>query len=271
MKKKNRIVIYGKGGIGKSMIAANLSMVYARKGRKVLQVGCDPKHDSTLWLLRDRKEMRTVMERLTAQGGADLAAGDILMKGKEGVGCIECGGPAAGVGCAGRGITLMFDVLTKLGLMNSYDMVIFDVLGDVVCGGFAAPLKLDFADKVFVAVSEEFASLYAANNIARAVAHYAYNGVYLAGLILNLRDNRADTGPVCAFARRLKAPLLAVVPRSGRIAKADFEKKTVVEKYPHSDEAGIFSSLAKKILKCRRDPRAQTVPLDEETLYGLFS
>ena len=249
MNKVNKIVIYGKGGIGKSMIAANLSMVFAKRGLKVLQVGCDPKRDSTIGILGERIKVKTVMDMVIKRGSIKLTKEDIIMHGHDNVDCIECGGPKPGVGCAGRGILLMFEILSDTGLISSgeYDVIIFDVLGDVVCGGFAAPLKINFADKIFIVTSEEPASLYAANNIAQAVRQYEYNGVYLGGLILNLRDNGSSLKHVRKFTDKLNASILASIPRSRKISDAEFKRKTLIELYPRSDVALIFADLAGKI------------------------
>lgn len=272
-KKVNKIVIYGKGGIGKSMIASNLSIVYAKQGLRVLQVGCDPKHDSVRSLLRESKEITTVMDIVTKKPRANITKDDIIMKGKNNIDCIECGGPKAGVGCAGRGISLMFEILSDFGVINSgkYDVIIYDILGDVVCGGFAAPLKLTFGEKVFIVISEELASLYAANNISQAIIHYEENGIYLGGLILNLRDNQADLKHVYNFARKLNSSILAKIPRSKEISEADYRNKTVIEAYSDSDIAKIFSTLADKILFCKKKTSKELKYIDEEVFYTLFS
>ncbi|MBN1899510.1 MAG: AAA family ATPase [Spirochaetes bacterium] len=269
-KKTNKIVLYGKGGIGKSTIASNLSMIYARQGLKVLQVGCDPKHDSTSSLLKNRKEMKTVMDIVINKRRSEIVKDDFIIRGKKGIDCIECGGPQAGVGCAGRGISLMFEILNDLDIIDKYDMVIFDVLGDVVCGGFAAPLKLNFADRVFIVVSEEFASLYAANNIARAIIHYEYNGIYLGGLIINLRDNQADLKNVHIFAQRLNTTVLAVIPRSKKISEADYKNQTMIEAYPDSDLSRKFLDLANRILRCKKNNLNKLKPIEENNLYEVF-
>ncbi|MDD5654065.1 MAG: AAA family ATPase [Candidatus Omnitrophota bacterium] len=275
MKKVNKIVIYGKGGIGKSMIASNLSMIYARQGLKVLQIGCDPKHDSTIRLLGERQKIRTVMDIVAKKSPVNLTGNDVaslIMKGKNNIDCIECGGPKPGVGCAGRGILLMSEILSDAGVINGgeYDVIVFDILGDVVCGGFAAPLKLNFAEKVFIAISEELASLYAANNIAQAVLHYKNNGIYLGGLILNLRDNNADLKHVSRFAKKLNADILAKIPRSKKITDAEHRNNTAVEAYPSSDVARIFSGLAKDILECKKTSSRKLRYIGEEALGDIL-
>lgn len=272
-KKVNKIVIYGKGGIGKSMIASNLSTIYAKKGMKVLQVGCDPKHDSTRPLLMEHKDITTVMDIATKKLRANITKDDIIMKGKNNIDCIECGGPKPGVGCAGRGISLMFEILSDFGIINSgeYDLIIYDILGDVVCGGFAAPLKLTFGEKVFIVTSEELASLYAANNISEAIIHYKRNGIYLGGLILNLRDNQADLKHVYNLAKELNCSVLAKIPRSKKISEADYQNKTAIEAYPDSELTGIFSALAERILSSKKNRSKELKAINEEMFYKMFS
>jgi nitrogenase iron protein NifH len=209
-----KIAFYGKGGIGKSTVSAGVSMALARQGKRVLHVGCDPKHDSTLSLVPDGR-ITTVIEQIFSQRTGSLTRDHLIMQGKEGIDCIESGGPEAGVGCGGRAVSRMFEIFEEIGVVDEdrYDVAIFDVLGDVVCGGFAAPLRSAFAPKVVIVLSEEMASAYAANNIAKGVSHYLDNGVCLAGMVLNLRDNRADRGPVERFIQEVGSRILAVVPR----------------------------------------------------------
>jgi nitrogenase iron protein NifH len=273
MGKVGKFVIYGKGGIGKSMLAGNLAMVYARRNLKVLQVGCDPKHDSTAHLLGPGKKITTVMDVVSRKDPRRVSKNDIVFTGINNIDCIECGGPKPGVGCAGRGISLMFEIMSDLALIErgKYDVVIFDVLGDVVCGGFAAPLKLNFAEKVFIVISEEPASMYAANNISQAVNHYAYNGIYLGGLILNLRDNDSAKKYPYEFAKRLNSRILAEIPRSKKVCEAEYRNKTAVEAYPGSDIAKIFSALADKVLSSGKGSGKAPKFMDEEVLAGFFA
>jgi nitrogenase iron protein NifH len=269
--KINKVVIYGKGGIGKSTISSNLSMAFAKSKLRVLQIGCDPKHDSTISLLRAGK-IRTVMDVALKKEKKDITRNDIVVTGINNIDCIECGGPKAGVGCAGRGISLMFEIMTDLGIINSgsYDAIIYDVLGDVVCGGFAAPLKLNFGEKVFIVVSEEISSLFAANNIAHGIKQYEYNGIYLAGLILNLRDNNADLEHVRKFARKLNTKIIATIPRSAEISKAEHSYKTLMELYPDSKMAREFSLLANEVLVSSKSANKKLHPLDEKEFSALF-
>ena len=269
------IVIFGKGGIGKSTVAANLSTVYALQGRKVLHVGCDPKHDSTVSLV-DGGLIETFMEKHARIFGirdrGELKASDLLVKGRLGVDCAEAGGPEPGVGCAGRGISLMLEAFNDLGILKSgvYDIGVFDVLGDVVCGGFATPLRKGFAEKIVIVVSEELMALYAANNIAKAVCTYASNGVYLAGLVGNLKDaGKAERARLLRFAKLLGTTVLEFVPRDPAVREAEFARhQTVVERAPKSAFVKSIKSLAAKVLAVRRADCPVPTPMDDRRFYG---
>jgi nitrogenase iron protein NifH len=267
----NKIVLYGKGGIGKSMIASNLSTVYAKRNLKVLQIGCDPKHDSTVRLLGGKKII-TVIDAAKKKEIANLTKEDIVMRGINDIDCIECGGPKPGAGCAGRGVSLMSEVLSDLNIINSgkYNVIIFDVLGDVVCGGFAAPLRLNFGEKIFIVISEELSSLYAANNITHVIKQYEYNGIYLGGFILNLRNNQADLKHVYRFVKKINSNILVTIPRSAEIENAEFKNRTVTEEYPNSIIAKKFSLLANNILSCAKYKRKKINYIEEEAFYSLF-
>lgn len=262
-----RVVFYGKGGIGKSTISSNISAVVALDGRKILHVGCDPKHDSTVSLMGGQM-IQTVLD---AGFTNNATAAGLVHVSTTGVHCVEAGGPQAGVGCAGRGISRTVDILRKAGLLddNSYDAVVYDLLGDVVCGGFAAPLRRDVGEKVVIISSEEVMSLYAANNVARAVVNYAENGVVCAGLILNLRDPNEDLGPVKRFASLLNVPILGIVRREPLIRKAEYVRKPVVEYAPDAPITAQFRRLAKIVFE---KPAAECVlptPLSDEAFYRL--
>ena len=268
------IVVFGKGGIGKSTIAANLSAVYARKGSKVLHVGCDPKHDSTMSLVAG-DPIETFMEKYGKVFGVKdrgaLKAEDILTKGRHGIDCIEAGGPEPGVGCAGRGISLMLESFEELGIMKGgrYDIGMFDVLGDVVCGGFAAPLRKGFAEKIVIVVSEELMALYAANNIAKSVRTYSSNGVYLVGLVANLKDGETDRSRLNRFARIIGTRILEFVPRDPAVRKAEFARSgTTVERSPDAPFSKSIRSLADKIAKVRKERCPVPTPMDDKRFYG---
>ena len=259
-----QVAVYGKGGIGKSTISANLSAAIGRHGHSVLQIGCDPKHDSTRLLTGGRK-MPTVLEFLRVVPAADQRLDGIVSRGFADVDCIEAGGPEPGVGCAGRGILSTFSLLDRLEIRrDAYGMVLFDVLGDVVCGGFAVPLRKDYADTVVLVTSEEFMPIYAANNILRGIKNFDHKGLGIAGLIVNLRERRPDLAAVRRFADEVRLPILATLPRSDVIGRAEQLGKTVIEAFPESREARAFEHLARHLLNgIERHP---ALPLDEEAL-----
>lgn len=263
-----RIVFFGKGGIGKSTTASNISAVLAADGKKVLHVGCDPKHDSTVSLLRGRM-IPPIVDRITSTRG--LTPADIVTPSHLGVDCVEAGGPEAGVGCGGRGISRMFEIFQGAELLapGRYDVAVYDVLGDVVCGGFASPLRKGIGEKVVIVASEEVMALYAANNIARAVVHYADNGVALAGLVFNLRDNDEDRAPLERFARLINAPVLGYIPRDRVVREAEYRRMTAVEHAPGSSIVGTYRALARAILETPKSALTLPTPLDEVRFYEL--
>ena len=269
-----KIAIFGKGGIGKSTIAGNLSAVYAQRGLRVLHVGCDPKHDSTIGLvpgglIETFLEKHNRAQRVRDNGPLGLR--DILVRGRLGIDCIEAGGPEPGFGCAGRGVALMLETFESLAVLDAkrYDVVIFDVLGDIVCGGFAAPLRKGFAEKTVIVVSEELMALYAANNIAKSVKGYLPNGGCLAGLVVNRCDRGADRKVLERFAKVLGTRLLERLPRDPSVREAEFGRKvTAVEHSPHSKFAAGIRSLADKLLKLRAQECPVPTPMDDKTFNG---
>jgi len=243
-----RIAFYGKGGIGKSTVAAGVSLALARQGKRVLHVGCDPKHDSTLALVSG--PVRTVIDQIFSQPVGSLKREHLIMQGRQGIDCIESGGPESGVGCGGRAVSRMFELFEELNVVDQdrYDVAVFDVLGDVVCGGFAAPLRSAFAPKVVIVSSEEMAAGYAANNIARGVQHYLDNGVTLAGVVLNRRDNQADVAPIQRLIEALNSKVLAVLRRDPRVGEAELNGRSIVEAEPGSPVAQALVKLSKELL-----------------------
>lgn len=262
-----QIAVYGKGGIGKSTIAANLSAALAGEGQSVLQIGCDPKHDSTRLLLGGEKVV-TALDYLRQTPAAEQRPEQFMHCGYANVDCIEAGGPEPGVGCAGRGILSMFSLLERLAINRErYDTVVYDVLGDVVCGGFAVPLRREYANSVLLVTSEEFMPIYAANNILRGIQNFDGEGARIAGLIVNLRERKPDLAAINRFAREVRLPILVMLPRSQVIWQAEQLGKTVIEAFPKSTEARIFGELAQHLLM--RLDLHPAVPLSEETLEAL--
>jgi nitrogenase iron protein NifH len=266
-----KIVLFGKGGSGKSTIATNLSYVYSRKGLRVLHVGCDPKRDSATGLLGERPR-KTVMDTLLSGNVQGTLSPDaVLMKSRLGIDCVESGGPEPGLGCAGRGIILMMEQFEKMRLMEGYDVAVYDVLGDLVCGGFAAPLRHGFAEKVFIVVSEEFMSLHAANNISKMVPTYAGNGVALGGLIANMRDGSEQAREVVRrFAEQLNTRIAAFIPRDPLILRAEREIRTVSESAPEAPIAALFRQLAEGILDINAAELPLPTPMDDPQLDSFF-
>lgn len=222
------IAVYGKGGIGKSTLTGNISAALSLSGKKVLQIGCDPKHDSTRLLLGG-KEITTVLDYIRSTGPNDYCKADILFEGFRNIGCIEAGGPKPGVGCAGRGIITVFEILEQFKIKQQYDIIIYDVLGDVVCGGFAVPIRREYADTIFLVTSGEYMSLYAANNILRGVKNYDGEKCRVAGILYNKRNLEGEDERVMAFAKAVNLPICATFPRSDDFAKAERLNHTVVE------------------------------------------
>jgi nitrogenase iron protein NifH len=258
-----RIAIYGKGGIGKSTIAANLAAAMAATGAKVLQIGCDPKQDSTRVLLAGRR-LTTVLDYLRSTQPFQRTLDDVVGTGYGGVACVEAGGPEPGVGCAGRGILSTFDLLAQLHIdERKYDVTLYDVLGDVVCGGFAVPLRDNYAEVVYIVTSGEFMALYAANNILRGVRNFEVNGPRLGGIILNRRGLDDEDARVRRFADAAQIPIVASFPRSALFAEAEHATQPILAAFPESDLAASFSSLAGYVLNNAPRHTAQPLPADE--------
>ena len=245
-----KIAIYGKGGIGKSTTTSNLSAALAARGYKVMQIGCDPKADSTKNLMEGRK-IPTVLDQIREKGDS-VTLKDIVFEGAGGVICVESGGPTPGIGCAGRGIITAFEKLEELSAYEVFqpDIVLYDVLGDVVCGGFAMPIRGGYADDVLIVTSGEMMALFAAENIARAIKNFGRRGyAKLAGYIQNSRNVEHEDELVKAAAKENETKVLYVVPWDRTVQMAENQGKTVIEAYPESDMARCYRSLADKVLE----------------------
>ena len=250
-----KIAVYGKGGIGKSTTVSNVAVALAEKGLKVMQIGCDPKADSTKNLMGG-KRIPTVLEQIKTKG-EELTLEDIVFKGFGGVLCVESGGPTPGVGCAGRGIISAFEKLEELEAFETYqpDIVIYDVLGDVVCGGFSMPMRKGYADKVFIITSGENMAIHAGANIAMAVQNFRNRGyAALGGIILNRRNVKREEEKVQELAEDFETKVIGKLTHSDLVTDAEEQGKTLMECYPESEMATEYRILAEQILNlCRED------------------
>ena len=240
-----KIAVYGKGGIGKSTTVCNISAALAEKGLRVMQIGCDPKADSTSALL-DGHRAKTVID-LVREKGAALTLDDMVTEGYRGVLCVEAGGPTPGLGCAGRGITAALEKLREKGAFDRYapDAVLYDVLGDVVCGGFSVPMRGGYADRVFVVTSGENMAIYAAANIAMAVENFRSRGyASMGGIILNRRNVKDEEKKVQTLAADIGCPIVGALSRSETVQAAEELGKTVLEAFPESTMAAEYRTLA---------------------------
>ncbi len=244
-----KIAVYGKGGIGKSTTVSNIAAALAEKGLRVMQIGCDPKADSTV-LLRGKERMTTILD-LVREKGNDIELSDMVREGYRGVVCAEAGGPAPGTGCAGRGIIAALEKLSEKGAYEEFepDAVLFDVLGDVVCGGFTMPMRPGYADYVFVVTSGENMSIHAAANIAMAVDSFKSRGyAKFGGLILNKRNVKNEREKVEELANDIGSKIVGELSRSDTVLDAEELGMTVIEAFPTSEMADEYRRLSENIL-----------------------
>ena len=242
--------IYGKGGIGKSTTTQNLVAALAELGKKVMIVGCDPKADSTRLILHS-KAQNTIMQMAADAGSVeDLELEDVLKVGYGDIACVESGGPEPGVGCAGRGVITAINFLEEEGAYEEdLDFVFYDVLGDVVCGGFAMPIRENKAQEIYIVCSGEMMAMYAANNISKGIVKYANSGgVRLAGLICNSRNTDREDELIEALAAKLGTQMIHFVPRDNVVQRAEIRRMTVIEYDPKANQADEYRALAQKVI-----------------------
>ncbi|MDR0706659.1 MAG: nitrogenase iron protein [Treponema sp.] len=262
-KRIKQIAIYGKGGIGKSTTTSNLSAALSKAGYRVMQFGCDPKSDSTN-TLRGGTYIPTVLDTLREKGSVNVH--DVIFEGFNGIYCVEAGGPAPGVGCAGRGIITAVELFKQQKVFEELelDFVIYDVLGDVVCGGFAVPIREGIAQHVFTVSSGDFMSIYASNNLFKGIKKYSNNGgALLGGIIANSINQGYSREIVDDFADRTKTQVMQYVPRSITVTQSELKGKTTIEAAPDSEQAKIYRELAERVAAHEESKAPSPLELDE--------
>ena len=260
-----QIAVYGKGGIGKSTTTQNTVAGLAQAGYKCMIVGCDPKADATRLIL-NAKAQTTVMDLARERGTVeDLEVGEVLLTGFNGIRCAESGGPEPGVGCAGRGVITAINFLEENGAYDAdTDFVFYDVLGDVVCGGFAMPMREGKAKEIYIVTSGEMMAMYAANNICKGIVKFAEaGGVRLGGLICNSREVDNEQALIGALAAKLGTQMIYFVPRDNVVQRAEINRKTVVEFEPAAGQADEYRRLAKAIGENKKFVIPQPMAIDE--------
>ena len=259
-----KIAIYGKGGIGKSTTTQNTAAAMAHfHGKKIFIHGCDPKADSTRLILGG-KPQESLMDTLRAVGAEKVTLDKVVKKGFHDILCVESGGPEPGVGCAGRGVITSINVLEENGAYDDVDYVSYDVLGDVVCGGFAMPIRENKAQEIYIVVSGEMMAMYAANNIAKGICKYATSGkVRLAGLICNSRKTDREAELIEALAAKMGTQMIHFVPRDNVVQRAEIRRMTVIEYDPTCKQADEYRDLARKIVENKKLVIPKPLTMDE--------
>ncbi|MCS3901209.1 nitrogenase iron protein [Methanococcus voltae] len=263
-----KFCIYGKGGIGKSTNVGNMAAALAEDGKKVLVVGCDPKADSTRTLMHGK--INTVLDTFRDKGPEYMKIEDIVYEGFNGVYCVESGGPEPGVGCAGRGVITAVDMLDRLGVYDELkpDVVMYDILGDVVCGGFAMPLQKRLAEDVYIVTTCDPMAIYAANNICKGIQRYGNRGkIALGGIIYNGRSVVDEPEIIDKFVQGINTQVMGKIPMSNIITKAELRKQTTIEYAPDSEIANKFRELANAIYENKKT--TIPTPLSEQGLDDL--
>jgi len=264
-KKIKTIAIYGKGGIGKSTTTSNITAALSVLGLKVMQIGCDPKSDSTT-TLRGGGYIPTILDTLREK--KSVKTSEIIFEGFNGIYCVEAGGPAPGVGCAGRGIITSVELLKNQRVFEELDVdvVIYDVLGDVVCGGFAVPIREGIAEHVFTVSSSDFMAIYAANNLFKGIQKYSNNGgALLGGVIANSINTAYSKEIVDDFVAQTKTRVIEYVPRSVTVTQSELQGKTTIEAFPDSEQGKIYQRLAQKIYQ--HTESKVPAPLNDKDLH----
>jgi len=260
-----KFCVYGKGGIGKSTMVSNIAVALAENSQRVMVVGCDPKADSTRNIIG--KRIPTILDAFREKGPGRMKLEEIVFVGFNGVYCAESGGPEPGIGCAGRGVITAAEMLARLGAFDDLDLdvLIYDVLGDVVCGGFAMPLRNSLVDDVYIVTTCDSMSIYAANNICRGIRRFAVRGeVLLGGIIYNGRSVVDEPSIIDGFAGRLGSQVVGRMPMNDLIPRSEIHHKTVMEYAPDSNIAETFKKIGKAIVENRK--KAVPEPLSDEEL-----
>ncbi len=262
-----RIAIYGTRRIGKSTITSNLSAALADMGYSVMQVGCDPKNDSTRTLRKDRP-MPTVLDTLRTSGDLN----DIVFEGYKGVFCVEIGEPEPGVGCSGNGIITAVDLLNSPDIIDKYapDIIIYDIIGDIMCDGFTMPIRQGIADQAYAVVSSDYPSIDAVNNIFKSIARFGNEGgVLLGGIIGNSITSSLQEGMINEFASRTNTEVIKFIPKSSTVTRCELDGVTTIEGAPRSLQTEAYRSLANKIMK--NEKKFIPTPFDKEELLSWSS